>query len=92
MALCLGLHLIFPLHVYLCAQSLQSCPTLCNSLDWPSRLFSPWDSPGKNTGVGCHALLQGLFLTQGWNPGLMSPALVGGFFATSATWEALFSL
>ena len=25
----------------------------------------PWDSPGKNTGVGCHALLQGIFLTQG---------------------------
>ena len=28
------------------------------------------DSPGKNTGVGCHALLQGIFLTQGSNPGL----------------------
>ena len=31
----------------------------------PSHL---WDSPGKYTGVGCHALLQGIFLTQGWNP------------------------
>ena len=31
----------------------------------PTRLLCPWDSPGKNTGVGCHALLQGLFLTQG---------------------------
>ena len=30
----------------------------------------PWDSPGKNTGVGCHFLLQGIFLTQGLNPGL----------------------
>jgi len=30
----------------------------------------PWDSPGKNTGVGCHALLQGIFATQGYNPGL----------------------
>ena len=29
------------------------------------------DSPGKNTGVGCHALLQGIFLTQGLNPGLL---------------------
>ena len=29
-----------------------------------------WDSPGKNTGVGCHALFQGIFPTQGWNPGL----------------------
>ena len=28
------------------------------------------DSPGKNTGVGCHALLQGIFPTQGWNLGL----------------------
>ena len=29
-----------------------------------------WDSPGNNIGVGCHALLQGIFPTQGWNPGL----------------------
>ena len=32
-----------------------------------SRLLCPWDSPGKNTGVGCHALLQGIFPTQGSN-------------------------
>ena len=37
----------------------------------PARLLCPWDSPGKNTGVGCHALLQGIFPTQGWNPGLL---------------------
>ena len=36
------------------AKSLQSCLTLCN----PTRLRRPWDSPGKNTGVGCHFLLQ----------------------------------
>ena len=35
---------------------------------YPTRLPCPWDSPGKNTGVGCHALLQGIFLTQGLNP------------------------
>ena len=35
----------------------------------PARLLCPWDSPGKNTGVGCHVLLQGIFPTQGWNPG-----------------------
>ena len=29
----------------------------------PAKLFSPWESPGKNTGVGCHFLLQGIFLT-----------------------------
>ena len=38
---------------------------------YPARLLCPWDSPGKNTGVGCHALLQGIFLTQGSNPGLL---------------------
>ena len=37
----------------------------------PARLLSPWDSPGKNTGVGCHSLLQGIFPTQGSNPGLL---------------------
>ena len=44
-----------------------------------------WDSPGKNTGVGCHVLPQGIFPPQRSNPRLMSPALAGGFFAT---WEA----
>ena len=33
----------------------------------PTRLLCPWDSPGKNTGVGCHALLQGIFPIQGSN-------------------------
>ena len=37
---------------------------------WPARLLHPWDSPGKNTGVCCHSLLQGIFPTQGSNPGL----------------------
>ena len=36
-----------------------------------ARLFCPWNSPGKNTGVGCHALFQGIFPSQGWNPGLL---------------------
>ena len=33
----------------------------------PAKLLCPWDSPGKNTGVGCHVLLQGIFPTQGPN-------------------------
>ena len=37
---------------------------------WPTRLLHPWDFPGKNTGVGCHFLLQKIFPTQGSNPGL----------------------
>ena len=36
----------------------------------PVRLVCPWDSPGKNTGVGCHALLQGILPSQGLNPHL----------------------
>ena len=43
----------------------QSCLTL-----WPHGLYSPWNSPGQNTGVGSLSLLQGIFLTQGPNPGL----------------------
>ena len=45
--------------------SLQSCATLCNPMDcrlYPCQAL-PWDSPGKNTGVGCHALLQRIFPT-----------------------------
>ena len=49
----------------------QSCPTLQPQRLQPTRLLCPWDSPGKNTGVGCHFLLQGIFLTQGLNPGLL---------------------
>ena len=41
------------------AKWLQLCPTLCDPIDGsPTRLPRPWDSPGKNTGVGCHFLLQ----------------------------------
>ena len=40
------------------AKSLQSCLTLWTQIRQPTRLPRPWDSPGKNTGVGCHFLLQ----------------------------------
>ena len=54
------------------SEVIQSCPTLCNPMDCsPLRLLCPWDSPGKNTGVGCHFLLQGIFPTQGSNLGLL---------------------
>ena len=47
----------------------------------PARLLCPWESLGKNTGVGCHFLLQGIFLIQGSNLHLIvSPALAGRFF------------
>ena len=46
------------LHPAAAAKSLQSCPTLRPHRRQPTRLPHPWDSPGKNTGVGCHFLLQ----------------------------------
>ena len=58
-----------------CALCACSVSQLSESL-WPHRLHStrllcPWDFPGKNTGVGCLFLLQGIFLTQGSNPSLL---------------------
>ena len=50
----------------------QLCLTLCDTMD-----YSPWNSPGQNTGVGSLSLLQGIFPTQGSNPGIepRSPTL-----------------
>ena len=50
----------------------QSCLTLCDHMDCsPTRLLCAWDSPGKNSEVACHSLLQGTFWTQGLNSGLL---------------------
>ena len=59
------------LDVCVCAHSL-SCVCLSVTL-WTiaPRLLCPWDSSGKNTGVDCHALLQGIFPTQGSSPHLL---------------------
>ena len=45
----------------------------------PHGLYSPWNSPGQNTGVGSLFLLQGILPTQGSNPGLLHS---GGFFTS----------
>ena len=57
---------------YLLCLFAQSCPMLFDPMDC-SRPGSSvhGDSPGKNTGVGCHAVLQGIFPAQGSNPGLL---------------------
>ena len=50
------------------AKSLQSCPSLCDPMDGSppeNEVLSPWGSPGKNLGVGCHALPQGSFPHSG---------------------------
>ena len=51
----------------------ESRSVMSNSLWplWPSRLPCSWNSPGKNTRVGFHSLLQGIFSTQGSNPSLL---------------------
>ena len=49
--------------------AVQLYPTLCDPTDWPTRLLCPWDSPGKSTEVSCYS--QGIFPTQGLNPGLL---------------------
>ena len=50
----------------------QLCLTLCDPMDCSLPGFSVHgESPGKNTGGGCHAFLQGVFSTQGLNPGLL---------------------
>ena len=67
----------------MCAKWLQPCPTLCNPMGCsPPGPSCPWDSPGKNVRVGCHALLQGVFPTRD-QTGI---SCIGGrFFTTSAT-------
>jgi len=67
----------------------SNCVFLAPFLEWATFQNSPgffywrWDSPGKNTGVGCHALLQSIFLTQGLKPGIE-----GRFFTVWAMREA----
>ena len=75
------------------AKLLQLYPTLHDSMDYspPGRLPCPWDSSGKNTEVGCHALLEGNLPDPGIQPvSLTSPALAGRFITTSAIWEVAF--
>ena len=71
----------------------QLCPTLCNPMDCsPPGSAVHGDSSGKNTGVGCYALLQGVLPDPGTElSSLMSPALAGGFSTTSATWGGFFT-
>ena len=79
------------------AKSLQSCPALCNSIDGnPLGSPGPWDSPGKNTGVGCHFLLQCLKvkllscvrpLATPWTAAYQAPPSMG--FSRQEYWSAV---
>ena len=56
--------------LYYIVKVMSSCSVMSNSLR-PHGLYSPWNSPGQNTGAGSLSLLQVIFLTQGSNPGLL---------------------
>ena len=83
------------------AKSLQSCPTLCDPIDrQPNRLPRPWDSPGKNTGVGCHFLLKRvksesevaqscLILSDPMDCSLPGSSIHGIFQARVLEWDAI---
>ena len=71
--------LILPMNYEVKLKVAQSCPTLCDFMDTTSpttpppthATLSPWKSKGQNTGVGSLSLLQGIFPTQGSDPGLL---------------------
>ena len=70
-----------------------SCSVVSDSL-WhcglkPARLLCPWNSPGKNSGVGCHSLLQGTFPTQGSN---LVSYIAGRFFTVWATRDGFLNI
>ena len=69
---------------FTCLTSPASAGRFCPTSS--TREAPKWNSPGKNTGMGCHFLLQRIFPTQGWNPGLLQ---AGGFSTIWATREAL---
>ena len=60
---------IYTLLIYMKKKWSQSRSVVSDSLQ-PHWLYSPWNSPGQNTGVASLSLLLGIFPTQGWNPGL----------------------
>ena len=67
---CVYTHTHTHTHICVCL-AIQLCLTLCNPMDCsPPGSSVHGNSPGKNTGVGCHALLQQIFPTQGSNPSL----------------------
>ena len=78
------------------AKSRQSCPTLCDPVDGSSPGSRPWDSPGKNTGVGCHFLLQCVkvkslsrvwHLATPWNAAFQAPPSMG--FSKQEYWSGV---
>ena len=73
-------------------QGVRACSVVSDAL-WPyglsrARFLCPWNFPGKNTEVGCHFLLQGIFLTQGSNPSLLHLLHCRRILYHCVAWEA----
>ena len=64
--ICMCIYTYIYIYIYMKVKVAQLCLTLCDPLD----LYRPWNSPSQNTGVSSRSLLQGIFPTQGLNPGL----------------------
>ena len=76
--------------LYVLCLVVQSCQTLCNPMDYsPPGSSNYGDSPGKESGVGCHTLLQGIFPTQGLNPGLLHCRQILFFFLIYFNWRLI---
>ena len=99
-----SLHSSASLHHLFClenaAKSRQSCPTLCDPIDGNPPGSRPWNSPGKNTGVGCHFFLQCMKVKSEsevaqWSPTLRDPmdlpgsSIHGIFQARVLEWGAI---
>ena len=68
----------------------QSCPTLWDPMNHsPARLPWPRNSPGENTGVSCHSLLQGIFPTRGSNLGLLHSRWILYHLSHQGIWDSL---
>ena len=66
------LHIHVCICVHCCCLVARLCPIFCDPMDCSlPRLLCLWGSPGKNTGIGCYALLQSICPTQGLNPRLL---------------------
>ena len=73
---CGYMHTYIHTHTYIWSEKVkvlvtESCPILCNPMDCRPPGSCVYDSPGKNIGMGCHFLLQGIFLIQGSNSGFL---------------------
>ena len=82
------LFLCYKTQLLLFSYSLMSNSVTTQTIQ-PTKFLCPWNFPGKITGVCCHFLLQGIFLTQGSNMCLQISCISGRFFTTEPLWKLI---